>query len=211
MIRIIDIPGVDVEACAGTHVDTTGEIGLIKVLKAERIQDGIVRIEFCAGEPAIDAVQQERKMIDEIADSWGVQKVHLKQSADRFFDEWKEQKKEIEKLKSEKALLLKADLLTKAEKLQGFRIVIAQVEDPEAVAKELAQDTDVVALLGWGNQIVGATGEKAKKVFPANLLVERACKAMAGKGGGDAGFAKGGGKEKATIGLEAVKASLRKA
>lgn len=211
MIRIIDIPGVDVEACAGTHVNNTGEIGLIKVLKAERIQDGIVRIEYCAGEPAIEAVQQERRMIDEIAESWGVQKVHLKQSADRFFQEWKEQKKQIDKLKADKALLLKADLLTKAERVQGFRFILAQVEDPEAVAKELARDPDVVAVLGYNNQIAGTSGQKAQKLFPANVLVEMACKAMEGKGGGDASFAKGGGKQKATIGLEAVRAGLRKA
>lgn len=211
MIRIIEIPGVDVEACAGTHADNTGEVGLIKLIKAERIQDGIVRLEFCAGEVAVEAVQQERKILDDIAEKWGVQKVHLAPSAERFFKEWKEQQKEIEKLKAEKALLLKADLLTKAEKVQGIRIVIAQVEDPETVAKELAKDGDVVAVLGWGNQIIGASGEKAKKLFPANVLVEMAAKAMKGKGGGDAEFAKGGGKEKATIGLETVRNSLRKA
>jgi alanyl-tRNA synthetase len=211
MIRIIEIPGVDVEACGGTHVDNTGEIGLIKLLKAERIQDGIVRLEFTAGEVAVSAIQEDKRILDEIAETWGVQKMHLKKSADRFFKEWKKQKKEIERLKEEKAKLLKQSLLSKAEKIQGMRIVIAQVEEAEAVAKELAKDADVVAIIGWENQIIGASGEKASKVFPAKMLIKVATKAMKGKGGGDAGFARGGGKEKATIGLEAVRSSLRKA
>ncbi len=49
-IRIIDIPGVDVEACGGTHLDTTGEIKRIRIVKSERIQDGVNRIIFAAGE-----------------------------------------------------------------------------------------------------------------------------------------------------------------
>ncbi|MDW0284276.1 MAG: alanine--tRNA ligase, partial [Nitrososphaeraceae archaeon] len=44
-VRIVNIDGWDVEACGGTHVNKTGEIGLIKILKTERIQDGAVRLE----------------------------------------------------------------------------------------------------------------------------------------------------------------------
>ncbi|HDM66837.1 MAG TPA: hypothetical protein ENG62_00415, partial [Thermoplasmatales archaeon] len=49
-IRVINIPGVDVEACGGTHLNTTGEIGRIRIIKSERIQDGVNRIIFAAGE-----------------------------------------------------------------------------------------------------------------------------------------------------------------
>ena len=48
-LRIINIKGLDVEACGGTHADYTGEIGPIKILKQSKIQDGVVRLEFCAG------------------------------------------------------------------------------------------------------------------------------------------------------------------
>ena len=53
-VRIVNIGGLDIEACGGTHVFNTGEIGLIKILKTERIQDGVVRIEFVAGENALN-------------------------------------------------------------------------------------------------------------------------------------------------------------
>ncbi|MFQ6087045.1 MAG: alanine--tRNA ligase, partial [Candidatus Bathyarchaeia archaeon] len=48
-IRVVDIKDWDVEACAGTHVRNTGEIGFIKILHTERIQDGVERIVFSAG------------------------------------------------------------------------------------------------------------------------------------------------------------------
>ena len=58
-VRIVNIEGWDIEACGGTHISKTGEIGLIKIIKSERIQDGIVRLEFAAGEAAIDYIQSQ--------------------------------------------------------------------------------------------------------------------------------------------------------
>jgi len=46
ILRIVEIPGVDAEACFGVHVDNTAEVGGIKILKAEKIQDGVIRLEF---------------------------------------------------------------------------------------------------------------------------------------------------------------------
>ena len=48
-IRVVKIPGIDVQACAGTHVLRTGDIGPIKINKTERVQDGVERIDFSAG------------------------------------------------------------------------------------------------------------------------------------------------------------------
>ncbi|MGC8645503.1 MAG: alanine--tRNA ligase [Thermoplasmata archaeon] len=53
-LRLVEIPGIDAEGCGGTHLDRTGEVGLIKVLKVEKIQDGIIRFHFAAGESAVD-------------------------------------------------------------------------------------------------------------------------------------------------------------
>ena len=61
--RTVKIDDVDVQACAGTHCSMTGDIGLIKITKTERIQDGVERIEFSAGEAAIEAVQTNDNLI----------------------------------------------------------------------------------------------------------------------------------------------------
>lgn len=49
-VRIVSVGDVDTEACGGTHVSRTGEIGRIIVRRAKRIQDGVVRLEFVAGQ-----------------------------------------------------------------------------------------------------------------------------------------------------------------
>lgn len=53
-IRVVEIEGVDAEGCGGTHVKSTGELGFIKILRVDTIQEGIQRITFAAGEAALD-------------------------------------------------------------------------------------------------------------------------------------------------------------
>jgi len=62
-IRIVDIKDWDVEACGGTHYDSTGSLGSLKITRAKRIQDGVVRLEYKAGA----ALKRHRKGIKEIA------------------------------------------------------------------------------------------------------------------------------------------------
>jgi alanyl-tRNA synthetase len=59
-IRVLDIPGVDVEACGGTHLNNTGEIDKIRILRTERIQDGVNRIVFAASQ-MVDVYQEEEQ------------------------------------------------------------------------------------------------------------------------------------------------------
>jgi len=59
-IRVLNIPGIDVEACGGTHLNNTEEVEKIRIIKIERIQDGVNRVIFAAGKMA-DAYQKEEK------------------------------------------------------------------------------------------------------------------------------------------------------
>src|SRR3989344_6708248 len=59
-LRIVNIPGIDVEACGGTHLKNTSETGHIKIIKASKIKDGIVRLVFVAGKAAKQIEQKEK-------------------------------------------------------------------------------------------------------------------------------------------------------
>lgn len=68
-IRVLNIPGIDVEACGGTHLNNISEIEKIRIIKFERIQDGVNRVVFAAGKMA-DAFQKEENQIyDQIVDN----------------------------------------------------------------------------------------------------------------------------------------------
>ena len=71
ILRIVKVQDFDVEACGGTHLRTTGEAKIIKIIKTSKIQDGMVRIEFTAGDAAasqmnkeIDILQDAAKILD---------------------------------------------------------------------------------------------------------------------------------------------------
>ncbi|MBW1839431.1 MAG: hypothetical protein JRI49_05785, partial [Deltaproteobacteria bacterium] len=69
-VRVIDTAnGFDVEACGGTHLQNTGEIDLIKIIKTERIQDGVNRIEFATGDSAFDFITENESIVKQILHS----------------------------------------------------------------------------------------------------------------------------------------------
>jgi len=77
-IRVINIPGIDVEACGGTHLNNIEEIEKLRILKAERIQDGVNRITFAAGK-MVDAYQKEEnelynKLVNILSSTYEIKK-----------------------------------------------------------------------------------------------------------------------------------------
>ena len=62
-IRVINIPDIDVEACGGTHLNNTREVERIKILKTERIQDGVNRLVFAAGKENVARLEEKEQII----------------------------------------------------------------------------------------------------------------------------------------------------
>jgi alanyl-tRNA synthetase len=195
-IRVVRA-GEDVQACGGTHVSSTGEIGLIKILRTESIQDGVIRFEFAAGDAALDHIAKEEEYLKEASNLLRVEPAMLPKTVARFFDEWKSQKKEIEKLKDEIAKL-KAEMLSeKAEELAGYRVVaeIFEGEDMQTLAKMggyLAEMGYVGCLITVkdGVKMVCFSGSDA---VDARDLIREVGKLIKGGGGGRKDLAQGAG------------------
>jgi len=93
-LRIVNIPGYDVEACGGTHLNNTSEAESIKILKASKIQDGIVRIEFVAGNAALHESNKESRIVEEAAGLLQCTKEQIPARCKELFELWKNRKKE---------------------------------------------------------------------------------------------------------------------
>lgn len=89
-LRIVEIPGVDVECCGGSHLDNTKEAGMIKIIKSSKISDGIVRLEYTAGKAAHQEVQKESTLLEEAARFLGVKKSQVPARAQEIFTVWKD-------------------------------------------------------------------------------------------------------------------------
>lgn len=189
-IRVVTIEGVDSEACGGTHemLDFTGEIGAFKIVKRESVQDGIERITFKCGEEAIKYIQEREDMLKGAAGIVSVSENELPQTVERFFNEWKEQKKEIERLKDSLTGDMGKELAERSLK-EG----LVEVEIPED-QKTLAKIADIVSaekgtmviLKGKNGALVCAAGEGAKKNARELLLSVKGA-----KGGGNERIAMG--------------------
>jgi alanyl-tRNA synthetase len=100
VLRIVIVEGYDVEACGGIHVDNTSKVGFIKMLSSERIQDGVVRLEFKSLQQAVGEVQRHETILREVSDLWGVGYDDIPKTAQRFFNEWKELSKRNKELQA---------------------------------------------------------------------------------------------------------------
>jgi alanyl-tRNA synthetase len=99
ILRIVSIGNVDVEACGGTHylLKSTKDVGCILILKSKRIQDGIDRIEFAAGEVALNYLKEKEEILKEVAEKLEVKKTEVPKAVEELFKEWKQKRKQLRK------------------------------------------------------------------------------------------------------------------
>jgi alanyl-tRNA synthetase len=192
-IRVVKVAG-DIEACAGTHCRNTGEVGVIKIIRVEHIQDGIERIEFTAGLAAIFYMQHLENIVASSSEVLSVQPDNLPSSVSRFFNEWKDQKKDIDRMS---ARLVDLEMQTiVAESVSGVSVVIRRIDLP---AKELAalatsiSDKGGVALIAGAGDTVRVVLTSGDSRVNAGEIISQVCSLLGGKGGGKPTMAQGGG------------------
>ncbi len=199
-IRTVQVAS-DVQACAGTHVRSTGEIGAIKILGLEHIQDGVERLVFAAGIAAVYAMQRMEDLLRASADVVSVQPDNLPAAVARFFGEWKEQKKEIERLRKKVVDLEMRNL--DGEVVDGVRVVVRQVDAAQKELVALATtvaDEGGVALLASADGTVRVVATSGTPAVNAAEIVREVCSVLDGKGGGKPGLAQGAGADASRLG-----------
>lgn len=222
-LRIISV-GDDHEACGGIHVKNAAEIGLIKILRTEKIQDGVVRIEIAAGK-SIEKYYKEYadEKIKEL--KLRFEKFHIRfpetleknissyLKAEEFekinqgieklekivFEKEKEERKKLEKISSERAKMLSEKL--EFEKIGEKRVLVAEIENGskellQEISKNLSGSDTVIILFGVNEKIFifGSAGEKTN--MNMGKVVSDICKTLGGKGGGSPSLAQGFGTKK---------------
>ncbi len=221
-LRIVETEGWDVEACGGTHCKTTGEVGLIKIIRTERIQDGVERIFFAVGSAAINHIQQTEAKLKGIAKAIGCPVEETEKAVKTLIGEVKSLRKDIERLKETLAKQLTSTMLKDIKqvgrvKLLGKITSLMDVETAIKAASELVKlepSLVVVFMVPEGEKIrlVVMVGEEALNVgVNAGKLAGEVAKIAGGGGGGKPDFGQGGNlnPEKALEALEAAEKILR--
>lgn len=163
---------IDAEACGGTHVDNTKDIGEIIITSTERIQDGLVRITIMAGNAAKNYRSMEQKLIDECMDILMCKENELLKCTKELFAKWKKIRKETKTLAEKKATTVEIKGLV--------NVIDANVNELRMLAKKHKgiffgkKDKSVVVSMDGAENIM--------KNMPADIGV---------KGGGRGNFAQG--------------------
>lgn len=183
-IRVVDVEGVDVEACGGLHRANTSEIGVIKLLGAEQVQDGVTRLRYAAGPAALEKVRENQLILEDACARLNVSKVDLVNAISRLFDEWKERGKKLEKC-SEVIAREEAGELAKSGEGVVKKELSFDAATLQKIATECAAKGRDCVLWNESGFTVVACAEKSER-DAARLLNESGA-----KGGGSPKFARG--------------------
>jgi alanyl-tRNA synthetase len=208
-VRIVRIEDFDVEACGGTHVKRTGELGLIKITKSERIQDGVVRLEFVSGEAAIQYVQKQHSDISAVIDALGSNREKLHKSLEHTLNDSEAAKKKLKQLIKKTSGAIAKQAIESAKNfgsLKFYHTIDEELDEEVHIAvgdEAIKQNPSLIycalILKGTGIRIIVFSGEHASKLFKAGDLVKEISAKLGGSGGGDARFGQGGGKDSAKL------------
>lgn len=96
-LRIVSIGNIDVEACSGTHslLKSTKDVGYISIFRTKRIQDGVDRVEFVAGDVALQNLKEKERILKEVAKKLKVKESEVPKAVEEMFKEWKQKRKQL--------------------------------------------------------------------------------------------------------------------
>src|SRR5205809_674779 len=221
-IRVVRILGWDTEACGGTHVKRTGELGVFRIEKIDRLQDGVERIIFSAGIPALKRISDENEELTTTAQLLKTTPNQVPKSAKALLAERDALQKELEKHLAKTLEAHIRQLQKKAKTLGPIKLVVTtgpkrKGMDPVEIANRLKEsDKNMVAVIVEISdrvQIVVAAGDEAVNAgINASEIVSGAAKVVGGGGGGRQFFATGGGpaKENAEEALRIIQETIQR-
>ena len=221
VVRVVDVPGVSMELCGGTHVANTAEIGLFKIVAESGVAAGIRRIEAVAG-PAVLAYLQERELVVKaLGERFKAQPGEIVERVGALQEELKATAKALAAAREELALAKASALVARAQPVGGdpgstpFQLLVERLDGVEggglqSAAQQLADQlgdgaavvlgglsdpkdlTKVVLVVAFGKAVI-AKGPKA------GAFIGAVAKRCGGGGGGRPNLAQAGGKDGAAL------------
>jgi alanyl-tRNA synthetase len=202
-VRVVSIGDYSKELCGGTHLQTTGEVGLFKIVTETASSAGVRRIEAIAGESAWKFLRKQEETLVEASSLLKVPQSDLISRLKKLVEENEKVRKELESFKSRMMIERTRELLDNVKEVNGIKVL--SVEISEAGPDELRKVWDdlkskfksCLAVLGTRNDgkaflLVGVTKDLSKKFHAGNIVKELA-PLIGGGGGGKPDMAQAGG------------------
>ena len=200
-LRLIDIRDFDLNACGGTHVRSTGQIGGILLRKTEKVKQG-VRVEFVCGLRAVAIARRDFQALTEAGSVFSSHLWDVPQQARKLLDEVKNGQKAQHRLLEEIAELQAANLLRSAEERSGYKLVVQffserNLDFIKLLAQKLVRLNDAKAkatalLACGGDQPSLVFAQTAGLTNDMGALMKETVQKLGTRGGGNRDMAQGG-------------------
>ena len=204
-VRVLRMGDFSTELCGGTHVDATGDIGLLKIVSEGGVAAGVRRIEAVTGQGALDLIAEHEKRLEGVAELVGASGNDVLEKLRQVFERQKKLEKELESLKAKAAAGATSDLAASAKTIGDIRLVTARLDGLDAKGLRESVDQlkqklpDAVIVLASGRDgkasLVAGVQGKALQTVKAGELVAFVAGQIDGKGGGRPDMAQGGGED----------------
>ncbi len=225
-VRVIDVPGVSMELCGGTHVANTAEIGLFKIISEAGVASGVRRIEAVAGPAVLEYLNVRDAVVRDLGDRFKAKPEELPERISALQEELKATQKQLAALKGELAIAKSDALLGQAQALGGNKLLVAQLEGVDATSLQTAAER-LQQQLGDGGAVVLGSVPEADKVslvaafgpavvgqgLKAGQFIGGIAKLCGGGGGGRPNLAQAGGRDASKLpeALDQARTQLREA
>ena len=208
-VRVIRIGDFSTELCGGTHLGSTGEIGLFKVVSEGAVASGVRRMEAVTGEAALRHVGQEEAALRESANLLKIPPLELPQRLQKLLDEQKQLEKQLREAKAREAKSQTQDLAASAEVVAGVRVLSKRLDGLDAEGLRAVVDTlrerissGVISLgssMDGKVALVTSVSKDLTQRFQAGKIMQEIAPIVGGKGGGRPDLAQGGGPDVARL------------
>jgi alanyl-tRNA synthetase len=225
VVRVIDFPGVSMELCGGTHVSNTAEIGAFKIISESGISSGVRRIEAVSGPAVLDYLNSRDGVVKALCDRFKVKPEEVGDRVTSLQEELKAAEKQLAALNAELAIAKSDQLLSEAETVGEFKILVANLGSADSKALQTAAER-LQQKLGDAAVVLGAIPSEGKvslvaafspavnqKGVQAGKFIGAIAKLCGGGGGGRPNLAQAGGRDASQLpaALEAAKSQLMEA
>jgi len=204
-VRVLSMGKFSTELCGGTHVNRTGDIGLIKITSEVGIASGVRRIEAVTGEKALEVIESNQEKLLALATLLKAEPDNIKEKIELLIQKSRQFEKELDKLKRKLASSAGTDLASSAQNLSGINVIASHLEGVngkslrdtvDELKNKLAPAAIILSTIEDGKitLIAGVTKDITDKVSAGDLVSHVALQ-VGGKGGGRSDMAQGGGNQ----------------
>ena len=215
VVRVVDVPGVSMELCGGTHVANTAEIGLFKIVAESGVAAGIRRIEAVAGASVLAYLNERDAVVRQLGDRFKAQPGEIVERVTALQEELKTTGKALMAVQAELAVAKSAALAAKAVAVGEYQVLVERLDAvdgsglqgaAQSLSEQLggnaavvlgglpdpADQGKVILVAAFGQQVIAAK-------YQAGKFIGAIAKLCGGGGGGRPNLAQAGGRDGAAL------------